>query len=67
MASVDVTFTCGHREAIREGQAPICSTCGERKRRAVHAPPPRFRGTVSGPHATTIDLAPVALPLVPKE
>lgn len=63
---MEVTFRCGHRLAVRDSQRPVCP-CGETRLKAVHTPPPRFRGTVSGPHARTEHLAPVAVPLVPKE
>jgi hypothetical protein len=67
MTMVDVTFACGHRISVRDGQPPVC-VCGEARKRAVHTPPPRFRGTVSGPLAVTEALAPAAIPLVaPKE
>lgn len=63
-----ITFRCGHRVSLPESTTrPVCSTCGETRRRTVHVPPPRFRGTVSGPYARTETLAPMAVPLVAKE
>ena len=50
---------CGCEVRFREGQAPCCPKHGvQGVARTVRMPPPRFRGSVIGPHAETADLGP---------
>jgi len=52
---VTVTFACGHRKLLGSGTEMTsvrCETCGERRVRAVAAPPPVVRAvdcTADGP------------------
>jgi hypothetical protein len=60
--SIDLRFLCGHTVSMGMGadlSSVACEQCGERRVSYVNAPSPSFRGTVSGPHATTTDLDPI--------
>lgn len=65
---VKVTFQCGHVVDLDPDRtAEIHCLCGERSIIRVEAPPPRFRGHVSGPSAETVPLEPIALDLGSKK
>lgn len=61
---IRVTFACGHTVELPPTANKAVCPCGETRHTRVTAPPPRFRGTVRGPTATTVDLAPIRLSLV---
>ena len=50
---------CGDVIQWTEGMEPICPVHGPQGvARTIGAPAPRFRGTATGPHCQTVDLAP---------
>lgn len=59
-----VHFECGHHTPLSPSmtEAPVCG-CGERRIARVDAPAPSFRGTCTGPSATTVDLPPLVVNL----
>ncbi len=60
--SIDLRFLCGHKQSMgmdADLSSVACEQCGERRVSFVAAPSPSFRGTVTGPHATTVDLDPI--------
>lgn len=61
--SISVRWKCGHVTPIKGDARPkACSLCGDIRRLSVIAPPPRFVGTVRGPHAEFKALDPIATP-----
>ena len=50
---ITITFRCGHRVELTAHvvSSPVCPECGADGVSAIKAPPPRFRGTVTGPLA----------------
>jgi len=60
-----LVLRCGCRVAFTD--EPRCPTHGVTKVAAVESmPAPRIRGTATGPHVRTEDLAPYTAPLVEK-
>lgn len=64
---VTVRFRCGHVHRVDPDKAVVCQTCGEHGvALTLHAEPPRFSGTCSGPHAAYQKLDPMAVSLAAK-
>ncbi len=54
-----LALRCGCVVQFREGGTPLCGIHGVQSVvRVLDAPAPRFTGSVTGPHATTTDVAP---------
>lgn len=50
---------CGCEVRWKEDALPCCPTHGQQGVASTrHMPKPRFRGVATGPHVTTMDLAP---------
>lgn len=66
MASITVTYACGHTQSIgaNSDTPPICE-CGERRVSRVSAPAPRFRGICQGPSASMVALEAVPVNAAP--
>lgn len=48
---------CGCEVLFRDGETPMCPAHGNQVVvRVLRMPPPRIRGTATGPHVTTEDL-----------
>lgn len=47
--TINVTFACGHQQAWKEGESPICRQCGETRIGRTTAPAPVFRGACESP------------------
>lgn len=60
-----VFYACGHAGLYDERRGLGCAVCGESRVTDVKTTAPRFTGTVTGPHATTQPLGPVAVNLAP--
>jgi hypothetical protein len=59
---VTLKFACGHTlTTVMPPETAECPTCGDLRVSRVTAPPPRFRGTVSGPYAEYRELPPEAV------
>jgi hypothetical protein len=61
-----IKFTCGTVQAVDPDKtpSPVCGHCGTRQiSRVLDARAPRFSGTVTGPHADTKRLDPMAVNL----
>jgi hypothetical protein len=63
-------FKCDHVAPFSEKRGDVCPFCGTRGVTAILADSPdekhpRFTGTCSGPHATTVALEPIAVNLAP--
>lgn len=65
MPVIEIEFACrcGKQGVdIDATPSPSCRVCGEtRVARVYNCPPPRFTGCVSGPHAVTQAMEPVAI------
>lgn len=65
--AIVITYRCGHEAPYEDGRDPQCVVCGDRHVVTVSAPPPTFRGTVTGPSAITEPLPAIAVDLTRKE
>jgi hypothetical protein len=55
----ELLLKCGCRMSFEEDQQPICRTHGNQPIvRVLNMPPPRIRGTATGPLVRTEDLEP---------
>ena len=63
---ITIFYRCGHRQVVGpDHDAPICPQCGERRVGQVSAPPPRFRGVATGPHAVAGEIGAGMVSLAP--
>lgn len=66
---MQIKFRCGTVQAVDPDKtpSPVCAHCGTTTiARVLDARAPRFTGTVTGPHADTRRLDPVAVNLAEK-
>ena len=55
MATITITWRCGHRIEVARAEmptVPICRECGERVVKQVTGATPTFKGSCSGPLVT---------------
>lgn len=60
----ELLLLCGCRIVFEDDKAPMCPVHGSQPiRRVLHMPPPKIRGTATGPHVRTEDLTAYVGPL----